>query len=189
MASDGSAAYIDDQGSRTVVGWQLMILQTMWCVTVSKWNIRYEHQDNHWPSLAWSDSYLSKKCFLVFSLQYVTCFHQQFLHLEAGDTIDLRVGTISYRKVQYFYEFSVLISFTSSPQECGYNFVHQSASSSLWRLKRRTWIWLIHIQVYIYKVADAMVMYLSLTLMPWLNITIRIGVILILQLSICSELG
>ena len=36
MASDGSAAYIDDQGSRTVVGWQLIILQIMWCVTVLK---------------------------------------------------------------------------------------------------------------------------------------------------------
>ena len=129
-------------------------------------------------------------------------FHQQFLHLEAGDTIDLRVKTISYRKVKYFYEFSVLISFTSSPQECGYNFVHQSASSSLWRLKRRTWSRLIHIKVcnskillyilkiswgnwsilcvtntnYHTKVANAMVMYFSLTLVPLLKITIRIGV-------------
>ena len=50
-------------------------------------------------------------------------------------------------KLNIFFKFSVLISFTSSPQECGYNFMYQSASNSLWRLKRRTWIWLIHIKV------------------------------------------
>ena len=93
-------------------------------------------------------------------------------------------------KFNIFFKFSVLISFTSSPQECGYNFMYQSASNSLWRLKRRTWIWLIHIKVctskilfYILKiswgnwsilcvtntnyhtmVANAMAMYFSLTL-------------------------
>ena len=163
----------------------------------TKWIIRYEHKDiREWiiPEQKMFSCFQFKICHF-FPSTVPSPWSWGYNRLESEDN-QLQESSI------YFSKFSVLISFTSSPQECGYNFMYQSASNSLWRLKRRTWIWLIHIKVctskmlfYILKISwgnwsilcvtntnyhtkltNAMVMYFSLTLVPLLNITIRIGV-------------